>query len=419
MKTTTMDVTNAQESDIFSLDASEVFTGTTVLSDEDELGTVVSATVAEKHRAQLKCAKVTVRILAISAACRHELWRKVEDVQRRAGDDVGILQYIGMWTCGRSTETWVAYQRFNQVSLKSLFESVESGDRESMLAYIAQQVLQTLDRLHDIGVQHGYIRTSTIHIGDDGTIRLSDPAIYDVLREELEQRRTFPGKKIWPMQPRGDESDDSDMWDVAITLLCVQEGTVGVSRMWHSGRKRRPKLSPNSGCSHQMQNFVNAIFAQCGRGVQLSSVLREQFVSGVSSTACRAAVSQFWKRGDDGLSDARINDTRLPDGRMGDGRLGDGLPDGHDGNELIARLFRRNEVVVRAPLVNVDELGTDMFDYEAWCGDDGRMGTGQQSLVRVMKVCKGRAMTTDVEDVKAHWRTTGTLETFLGTTTLI
>lgn len=402
---------------MFSLQPSELFTSTTVISDEDEFGTLVSSNVKEGYVNEIGYAKVTSRILPFGAHFTKELDKTVVAISQQT-NHANVLNYVGVWRCQQDGECWLVSERRNQVSLKALFEAVESTDRESMIAYIAQQILQILDELHNStgdhgsssgGISHGYLRPGCIHVCDDGSIYVSDIGIYEVLSEAFRSCRTFPGEKLWPMSKSikinvgisaASASStlriDSDVWDLGITLLCVIDGVHSVGRLWRDG-ERIPRLADTSTCSSQLNSFITTLFANCNttsKEGNIQSLLQHDFVKGVSSTACRAAVAEYWNRREERLADSHAND-------------------------LIARLFRQNAVVVRSPLVNVDDLLTDMFDYEQWKSNDTSCPTVEQSLVRIVNVCKERPLTKDVEDVKCRWRTIGTLETLLDTADLL
>lgn len=209
-------------------------------------------------------------------------------------------------------------------------------------------------------------------------------------------RQSFPGSKLWPLSTSRiniQSGLQADVWDLGISLLTLMDGVPSVARMWRSGR-RVPRLANPSHWSSQLNNFLAKLFGGGGgsQGLPLSDVLlQHNFVDGATVTACRAAMSRFRKsKEEEGVPSAQVNDR-------------------------ISLLFRQNNAVVRAPFIGIDDVSADMFDYGEWVHNNPDRPTVEQSLERMLKVCKGTPYTREVDDARNRSRTVGALETFLDT----
>lgn len=384
--------------DIFSIEPSQIFMLTGIISDEDEFGTVASGIVQERYIRQIGFSKVTVRIIPISQEHSSILRGKVEEVKRKV-KLAGVLRYIGVWK-STSGETWlVSEKRNHQVSLKNICEAVQFVDMEPLMSYIAQQVLGILRAMHlECDQVHGYLRGLSIHVCDDGSICVGDAGIYEILYEAFSLRQTVPGAKIWPMDTGGLGmrcTRDGDIWELGTTIVGMMEGEERLSRAWRTGRRVPPHIAVGRRWSAQLSSFLTAMFGYAsGNKGTCEQLLRHAFVNGASAIGMRAIVANYWSGGDEGI--------------------GDGLTD-----DTIARLFRRNDVVIRAPLVSVDDLSTDLFDYHTWQGTDSTRPTAELSLLRAVKVSKEIPLSRDVEDVKSRASVVGRLETLLDTADIL
>lgn len=389
-----------EEVDVFSLEPTQVFMLTRIISDEDEFGTIASAIVQERYVHQIGVPSVTVRILSAPENFATQLRQVVNDVGQR-GRLAGVLKYIGVWQC-TTGEMWLVSERRNQVSLKRLCEESQLIDMESFIASVVYQVLIILRTMYRECVQaHGYVKAGNIHICKDGSICLSDAGIYSTLSKEFGTRLTTPGMKVWPM-PQARRSPtgpiDSDIWDLGIAILSLMEGEAVLSRARRRNEPPPLHIIKVGRWSPQLTSFLATLFGRSGRrGGRIvgscEQLLRHSFVNESSTAACRAAAARYWSDRDKSIGDPPTDD-------------------------MIARLFRQNDVVVRAPLISVDDLSTDLFDYHTWQGFDSGRPTAESSWLRIVKVSKDIPLSRDVENVKSCEDLLSRLEVLIDTTSL-
>lgn len=398
---------------MYSADPNDVFSISAVINEDDELGTVLWGTVQDRWVSVLACSKVTIRLVCLGEVQEAHVRHIVSHVSRAASREewkaAYILPFIGVW---RSLvgETWIVSERINTaVSLRQLlYPSVPQraptkklDDLESFVWYVVQRVVNILHWLHSQPrMVHGYVTLGSVYACDDGSIWLGDVGIYDALCDCLRSRQTFPGEKAWARS-----GAEADLSDLGVVVAMIVEGPVAVSRMWRAGWKA-PRVGSGSRELGNLNGFLSQVFT--APKILSTSTCDTQGASGLeyawnlplvrdaSDGGCRTLVQEYWKQ--------REETTVLSDGHtMG----------------LIGRLFRQNEVVVRAPLINVDDLSSEWFEYERWIGNDINRPTAEQALVRVVKSCKERALTRDVEDVKNRRSLVNTLETFVNTADML
>lgn len=88
-------------------------------------------------------------------------------------------------------------------------------------------------------------------------------------------------------------------------------------------------------------------------------------------------------------------------------------------NDTISSLFRQNSAVVRAPLINIDDISTDQFTFDHWQGSDSSRPTAELSILRMVQTAQERPLPSDIEENKVLSHTIRTLETFLDTADMI
>lgn len=371
-------------------DATQIFIPGPVLADDNEFGTLISASVVEDFVRQLRVSTVSIRILPIG----HRHANALRDVTTRISETIktpDVLRYIGVWEVSPS-ETWLVSERRRCISVQNLLSNVHSHDVESIIAYVAQRCFKALHILHtEFSQPHTNLRPGNIYLCEDGSICFGDVGIYHVLSEPLRSRRSLPGVKIWPFPNENHASrNQADFWDLGIAVLLLVEGGASVARMWRSGR-RTPRLSNPSRWSAQFNSFLSITFTLSNDKLQgASELLKHQFLSDASSTACQSAMAEYLASREEPIPGQYMNDT-------------------------ISTLFRQNSAVVQAPLINIDDIATDQFTYDQWQGGHQSRPTAELSILRMVRTSKEQPLPRDVEESKSLSQTIGTLETFLET----
>lgn len=367
-----------------------------IVSDEDEFGTLISATVADEFIAQLGVSTVFMRILPIGCRAAAALREAVSKVRRRVQNEL-VLRYVGVWEIS-PTETWLLSERKRVVSLKNLFASTLSYDVESVISYVTRMCLSALQKLHEEhGQPHTNLRPGNIYMSENCAVRFGDVGIYHVLSEHLKSRRSLPGMKLWPHPRENDASVSSwqsDIWDLGMTILELVDGGASQARIWRSGRQI-PRLANPSKWSAQFNSFLSLLFtAATETNVARDELILHRFILGSSSSACRAALAECMTDRDELIAEPYVQDT-------------------------ISNLFRQNTAVIRAPLISVDDISTDHFSYEHWNGVDQTRPTVEMSLVRILRVCREQPKPRGTEENKSLSRTIATAEMFLETADIL
>lgn len=402
-----------EDVDVYAADPYDLFSISAVVNEDDELGTILWGTVQERWVSVLECTKVTMRLVCLDDAQEAHVRHVVSHVSRAASCEewkaAHVLRFIGVWRSFVG-ETWIVSERVNSaVPLRQLLHpsipqrppARQIDDLESFVWHIVQRVVNILYWLHSqSNIVHGYVTLGSVYACEDGTIWLGDVGIYDALSDALRSRRTFPGEKPWPRT-----GAEADLSDLGVVVAMIMEGPAAVSRMWRAGWKA-PRVGSAPRELQNLNAFLSHVFiapkkssastSSTSSAIGFEYIWNLQPVQDASGEGCRELVREYWKRREDASA----------------------LSDGHS-MDLIGRLFRQNEVVVRAPLINVDDLSSEWFEYERWIGNDVNRPTAEQALVRVVKSCKERALTRDVEDVKNRRALVNTLETFVNTADML
>lgn len=353
-------------------DATRIFSPLTLISENDEFGTVVSAVVNPPYNTLFQTNTVTIRILPIGEHAQFEsLINKINPYL----DTPYCLRYIGVWNVG--SETWIVQERREAVSLADLVASVECADFESVLSYVCFHLLLALQMLHK-SLTHSYINPKTIFLTPDADVLLSDTALYPTLQSLLSSRRSSPGLKLWPYSKRH-QTPASDIWDIGICLLSLTEDPRAISIQYRSGRSL-PRFNTNPKYSAQLSAFLHTIFTDTPSP---TSLLSHKFVSMSTSTALQAALDEYFK---------------------------EPLQPQCYSNDVISTLYRQNQVV-RCPLLGIDEFESDCFQARKWGSGDRPCVEG--NYIRMLKYYKNRVLTTDIERERQVEAAVGRLEHFL------
>lgn len=371
-------------------DATQIFIPGPVLADDNEFGTLISASVVEDFVPQLGVSSVSIRILPIG----HRHANALRVVTMRISETIktsDVLRYIGVWEVSAS-ETWLVSERRRCISVQNLLSNVQSHDIESIVAYVAQRCFTALHTLHTkFGQPHTNLRPENIYLCEDGSICFGDVGVYHILNEALRSRRSLPGVKLWPFPNENHVSRyQADIWDLGIAVLLLVDGGASVARTWRSGR-RTPRLSNPSRWSAQFNSFLSVTFSRSNDRVQGAiELLKHKFLSEATSTACQSAMAEYLANRDELIPGQYMNDT-------------------------ISTLFRQSTAVVQAPLINIDDISTDQFTYDQWQGADQSRPTAELSILRMVRTSKEQPLPRDIEESKGLSQTIGTLETFLET----
>eukprot|EP00177_Eucheuma_denticulatum_P001308 GFKZ01002370.1.p1 GENE.GFKZ01002370.1~~GFKZ01002370.1.p1 ORF type:complete len:397 (+),score=32.53 GFKZ01002370.1:1238-2428(+) len=391
--TSTEDIHSPQQTQLQPDDPAQLFIPGPVLSDDNDFGTLISATVAPEWVAEVGVSAVLIRILPIRPRDASALRSVVTKVSSAIPNDL-TLRYIGIWEAS-PMETWLVSERREVVSLRNLFASTSSNDIESVVSYVAERCLDALNRIHENHAQaHLNLCPGNIYLSPEHcAVIFADVGIYDVLYSSLKSRRALPGVKLWQHPRKKDGSLSSyhlDVWDLGITILQLVDGGASLARMKNSGR-RVPRLANPSRWSAQFNSFVSLLFSTVtDNSLTSDELLNHRFVIGAPSTACRAAMAEYLMLSKEGI-------------------VGPYNPD------TISTLFRQNTAVVQAPLISIDDVSTDQFCYDNWNGVDQNRPTVEMSLLRILRTCKEQPEPRDTEGYKSLSRTIETIDSFLET----
>lgn len=375
-------------------DLTEVFIPGGLIADDNEFGTLISASVTEEFIPRIGAAIVAIRILPVTEDSTRSLQRVVKAISENVRTP-RVFNYIGLWNVEPS-EMWLVSELKKSVSLHNLFSASRGCDIESMVAYIAKECLLSLQVLHMEHKQpHTYLRPESIHLLQNGSICFSDVGMYHVLFELLPSGRSVPGIKLWPFPNDTLKFPfEADIWDLGVTLVQLIEGGAVLARSMRSGTGP-PRLSDPARWSPELNSFISMLFSPQGEYENhLEELMNNPLITETSPTACESAMETYFERRDEHIQGQFMNDT-------------------------ISTLFRQNSAVVRAPLINIDDISTDQFTYDHWQGSDPSRPTAELSILRMVQTSEERSLPNDAEESKVLINTTHTLQAFLDTADMI
>lgn len=351
-----------------------LFAPLTFVQDIDEFGAVFTA--SPSPTLSLPCSSAIIRILPIAnPTLTNSIRQRQANISSIAPTSFLPIP-IGVWQV--DSETWIVSEHRPALSLKQIFAH-RLPDPESLFAYVAYHTLTGIQSLHENGFAHRYLTPKTIHISANGKVHANDPYMYDIIQPAMASRRALPGEKVWP-PPESFSPRRADLWDLSTTLIELADGGIHLSRCARAGGL--PRLA--STWSPPFHSFINSLLA----GLQTNQLLKHRFVNGVSSSTAWTAVKYF-------SVEQRADDEA--------------------GRDVIATLFNQNEAVVQAPLINIDDIGVEMFSCEEWKNIERGRPTVEMSFLRAARGLRQHAVTT-VPEENARWkRIAENLESFLET----
>lgn len=324
-----------------SIDPALLFDPGRVLSAYGPHGTVVRAAVADPLREEVGMRSVAVKILPITKSASSDLQNAVEPLRRARCPN--LVRYVGVWPAPVN-ETWLVSELCESGSVVDILNHTDSNDIESVVGYVVQQCLQALDYLHKtLNVAHGDIRPRNILVGDDASIRLSDYGIYHVVSRAMANRQCYAGMPLWPAPEVSQKGygHRADIWAVGVTVVDLIEGSASVLRTRRSGR-RTPRLSDPSRWSMHLHDFIAQTAVIDARlRPSPSELLCHRFVAGATDTALRAALDRVQ------ALPSRPEQQRI-----------------YDRDDIVANLYRGNNICMRVPLVDVDDIPIETYTLD-------------------------------------------------------
>lgn len=122
-------------------------------------------------------------------------------------------------------ELWVVMEFMEGGSLTDIVTATRMT--EPQIATISRQVLAALDFLHSKNVIHRDIKSDSILLKRDGTVKLSDFGFCGQLSEEVPRRRSLVGTPYWTAAEviaREPYDTRADIWSFGVMLIEMVEG---------------------------------------------------------------------------------------------------------------------------------------------------------------------------------------------------
>ncbi|KAH7730638.1 P21 protein (Cdc42/Rac)-activated kinase 4 [Aphelenchoides avenae] len=136
---------------------------------------------------------------------------------------VKALRHPNIVTCFGShlvgNELWVVMEYMGGGTLTNVVTKVRMT--EAVIAAVARQCLEALAFIHSHNIVHRDIKSDSILIGSDGTIKLSDFGFCGQLTKETPKRRSMLGTPYWlsyQLCAREPYGTDADIWSFGITV---------------------------------------------------------------------------------------------------------------------------------------------------------------------------------------------------------
>ena len=162
-------------------------------------------------------------------------------------------------------ELWVVMEYLEGGALTDIVTNMHMA--EEQIATVCQQVLEALAYLHKEGVIHRDIKSDSILLASDGSIKLSDFGFCAQVSAELPKRKSLVGTPYW-MSPevisRLSYGPEVDIWSLGIMVVEMLEGEppyfdeAPLSAMRRIRDMPSPKLK-QTGASPQLQGFLQKL----------------------------------------------------------------------------------------------------------------------------------------------------------------
>jgi len=184
--------------------------------------------------------------------------------------------------------------------LSEFFDHIDTHPlSEPLMAFICSGILQGLKYIHRQKIIHRGIRSENIIIGDDGTVRISNPFCPSIssgkrqqtLSQQLYQKKESVGSTYWmaPELIRGCVfSFEVDVWSLGITLIEMVDGEPPFTDFpplralfLFTGRNKTaiPQLKNGTKWSSDLNDFLNKCFLSAEQRPDAGTLLQHTFLS--------------------------------------------------------------------------------------------------------------------------------------------
>ncbi|VDD85084.1 unnamed protein product [Enterobius vermicularis] len=235
------------------------------LKDFVQIGEGSTAIVMTALKVSLGC-RVAIKIMDFLKQQRRELLFN-EVVVMRDYEHPNIVKMYSSYLIG--SELWVMMEYMEGGPLTDIITRTRLD--EETIATVCLQCLKGLDYLHSKGVVHRDIKSDSILLAKDGTVKLSDFGFCGQLSAEVPKRRSLVGTPYW-MSPevisRLPYGTKADMWSFGIMVIEMVQGepplfdVQPLQAMRHIRDSTPATFHPSAKVSEELNSFVSHLLVR-------------------------------------------------------------------------------------------------------------------------------------------------------------